>query len=81
MLRICSDSTCDLSDEVISRYGITIIPLHILLGDEEYRDRIEITQEEIFEWADRNKTTPKTSPEIPLRTKWFLAICKQLFRP
>ena len=61
MVRICSDSTCDLSDEVIARYKITMIPLHIMLGDEEYRDRVEITQEEIFEWADRNKTTPKTS--------------------
>ncbi|MCR5590256.1 MAG: DegV family protein [Lachnospiraceae bacterium] len=61
MIRICSDSTCDLSDEIVSRYGITIIPLHILLGDEEYRDRVEISQAEIFEWADKNKTTPKTS--------------------
>ena len=61
MIRICSDSTCDLSDEVTARYGITIIPLHIVLDDREYRDRIEITQEEIFEWADRNRTTPKTS--------------------
>ena len=61
MLRICSDSTCDLSDELIRQYGITIIPLHIVLGDKEYRDRIDISQEEIFEWADKNKTTPKTS--------------------
>lgn len=61
MIRICSDSTCDLSEELVSRYGITIIPLHIVLGDQEYRDRVEITQEEIFEWADKNKTTPKTS--------------------
>ena len=61
MIRICSDSTCDLSDELVSRYDITIIPLHIVLGDKEYRDRVEISQEEIFEWADRNKLTPKTS--------------------
>ena len=61
MIRICSDSTCDLSDEIVEKYGITIIPLHIVLGDKEYRDRIEITQKEICEWADKNKTTPKTS--------------------
>ena len=61
MIRICSDSTCDLSDELVSRYDITIIPLHIVLGDKEYRDRVEISQEEIFEWADGNKSTPKTS--------------------
>ena len=61
MVRICSDSTCDLTDELIKEFGITIIPLHIVLGDKEYRDRVEITQDEIFEWADKNKTTPKTS--------------------
>ncbi len=61
MIRIFSDSTCDLSDEVVEKYGITIIPLHIVLGDKEYRDRVEISQKEIFEWADKNKTTPKTS--------------------
>lgn len=61
MIRICSDSTCDLSDEITKKYGITIIPLHIVLDDKEYRDRVEITQDEIFEWADKNKTTPKTS--------------------
>lgn len=61
MIRVCSDSTCDLSDEIVEKYGITIIPLHIVLDDKEYRDRIEITQEEIFEWADKNKSTPKTS--------------------
>ena len=61
MIRICSDSTCDLSDEIVQKYGINIIPLHIVLGDKEYRDRVEISQEEIFEWADKNRTTPKTS--------------------
>ena len=38
-----------------------MIPLHILLGEEEYLDRVGISQEEIFEWANKNKTTPKTS--------------------
>ncbi len=61
MIRICSDSTCDLSEEITKKYDITIIPLHIVLGEQEYRDRVEISQEEIFEWADKNKTTPKTS--------------------
>lgn len=61
MIRIFSDSTCDLTKELTDRYGIEIIPLHIVLGDKEYRDRIEITPEEIYRWSDKNKTTPKTS--------------------
>lgn len=61
MVKILSDSTCDLSAELIERYSVDIIPLHIVLGDKEYRDGLEITQDAIFEWADKNKATPKTS--------------------
>ena len=61
MVKIISDSTCDLSPELIERYDITIVPLHILLGDDEYEDGFGIKPEEIFAWADANKTTPKTS--------------------
>lgn len=61
MIKVISDSTCDLSNEMLERFDITIVPLHIVLGTQEYRDRIEISQHEIFEWADANKTTPKTS--------------------
>lgn len=61
MVKIISDSTCDLSTELIKKYDITILPLHILLGDKEYRDGADITPEEIFAWSDENRTTPKTS--------------------
>lgn len=61
MVKIFSDSTSDLTKELIERYGITIIPLHIVLNDKEYRDGLEITPEEIYKWADENNTTPKTS--------------------
>lgn len=59
-VKIISDSTCDLSKELVQRYDIDILPLHILLGDKEYDDGV-ITPDEIFAWSDDNKTTPKTS--------------------
>ncbi len=61
MVKIIADSTCDLSKELIRKYDITIIPLHILLGEEEYLDGESITPTQIYKWADENKTTPKTS--------------------
>lgn len=61
MVKIISDSTCDLSKELIDRYDISIIPLHILLGEEKHEDGADITPEEIYSWSDANKTTPKTS--------------------
>ena len=60
-VKIISESTCDLSKELGEKDDITILPLHILLGEDEYRDGVDITPEEIFRWSDENKTTPKTS--------------------
>ena len=61
MIKIISDSTCDLSQEVLERYDIDIIPLHIVKGDEELEDGPQIDIHALYEWADKNKTTPKTS--------------------
>lgn len=61
MVKIISDSTCDLSEELVKKYDVDILPLHILLGDKEYLDGKSITPEEIYEWSDANKATPKTS--------------------
>jgi DegV family protein with EDD domain len=61
MVKVISDSTCDLSPQLVERYGISIIPLHILLGEKEYEDGKNIQPDDIFKWSDDNKTTPKTS--------------------
>ena len=61
MVKIISDSSCDLSKEIIEKYNITILPLHIHLGEMEYEDGVNITPDEIYQWAEANKTTPKTS--------------------
>lgn len=60
-VKIISDSTCDLSKELVEKYNISILPLHIVLGEVEYKDGEEIGPDEIYKWADENKTTPKTS--------------------
>lgn len=61
MIKIVADSTCDLSKELVEKYNIQIVPLHILLDEKEYLDGIDITPDEIYAWADANEKTPKTS--------------------
>ena len=60
-VRILTDSTCDLSPELVKEFDIQVIPLNIIMGDKSFRDGIEASQSDIFQWADANKTTPKTS--------------------
>lgn len=61
MIKIISDSTCDLTKALLDKYHITILPLHVILGDKDLLDGVTVTPDEIYEWADENKTTPKTS--------------------
>lgn len=58
---IITDSTSDLSKELLAQYDITVFPLHIHLGEKEYADGIDITPEEIYQWSEETKETPKTS--------------------
>ncbi len=61
MVSIIADSTCDLSQDLLEKYSVKSIPLHILLGEEEFEDGVNLMPEDIYRWADENKTTPKTS--------------------
>ena len=60
-VRIVADSTCDLSPEQIGEHNILVLPLCIVMDGKSYYDGEETTPEEIFAWADANKTTPGTA--------------------
>ncbi len=62
---ITADSTCDLPQSYVTENEITIIPLSILLGDKSYRDRIDVTPEDIYRYVDKNGVLPKTSAVTP----------------
>ena len=47
-IKILSDSTCDLSPELIEKYNISLIPLAIIKDGKTYLDGIDITTEDIF---------------------------------
>ena len=47
-IKILSDSTCDLSQELLAQNDITLIPLIVMKDSKEYRDGVTITPAEIF---------------------------------
>lgn len=61
MVKVLSDSTCDLSQELIKKYDIGIIPLYVRLGDAEYLDGVNIYPEQLYKWSDEHGQTPKTA--------------------
>lgn len=58
---IMTDSTADLSRDLLDKYNIEVIPLYIIMDDKSYSDGIDVTAEEIIAWSDAHKTTPKTA--------------------
>ncbi|HLR35557.1 MAG TPA: DegV family protein [Tissierellales bacterium] len=64
-IKIFTDSTSDLSKELIEQNNISIIPLHIHFNDEEYKDNVDLTQEELYKKVEEYNILPKTSAPSP----------------
>lgn len=47
-IKIISDSTCDLSKELLEKYDITLVPLTVIKNGEAFSDGVNITPAEIF---------------------------------
>lgn len=62
---ITADSTCDLTQELLERFQVKTIPLHVLLGEESYLDGVDFTQEMIFQRYAKDKVLPRTAAISP----------------
>lgn len=63
---VVCDSSCDLPDEVLDRFGIALVPLHVLFGEEVFLDRLELPAAEFYRrlrGAGPAPTTSQPSPE------------------
>lgn len=60
-IKVTCDSTCDLTKELYESFGIEAVPLGVYLGDDLRRDGVDVTPQEIYDYADRTGELPKTS--------------------
>ncbi len=65
MVRIVTDSSCDLPAEVAEALGIIIVPLSIRFGDEEFIDREQLTVAEFWTRCVSSDTLPETAAPAP----------------
>jgi DegV family protein with EDD domain len=60
-IKILSDSTCDLSKELIEKYEISIVPLYVNLGGNVLKDDgVEINAQIIYDYVDKTDVLPGT---------------------
>ena len=52
-IKITCDSTCDLTPELYARHDIEVLPLQIRLGEELRTDGLDVTADELFDFAKR----------------------------
>ena len=64
-IRIVTDSTCDLLDDVVKRHNISVIPLHINQGNNSFLDGIELTREAFYLRLPDYNPSPTTSTPSP----------------
>ena len=71
-IKILSDSTCDLSKELVEKYDITILPLTVIKNGEPFSDGITITPAEIFEHvANGGDLCSTTAMNVGEYADWF----------
>lgn len=59
-IKITADSTCDLSYELIERYNVGVLPLHVALGENDYLDGVTIKPDDIYAYYAKEKKLPKS---------------------
>ncbi|HPJ24145.1 MAG TPA: DegV family protein [Bacillota bacterium] len=64
-IKLISDSTCDLSQALLEKHDIDIVPLYVNFNDESYKDLFDLQTEKMYELVDKHGILPKTSAASP----------------
>ena len=64
-LKVVTDSACDLDDSAIAELGITVVPLTIRFGGDEYVDRVTLSPQAFYDKMAASATLPETAAPSP----------------
>ena len=65
MVKIVTDSSCDISPQRCAELGVEMLPITVNFGDTSYRANIDISNEEFFEKLSVAEELPKTAQITP----------------
>jgi hypothetical protein len=60
-IALVTDSTCDLSQELLDHYQINMVPINLNFGDNHYLDKVTIQPEQFYDLLESSEEFPKTS--------------------
>ncbi|RDY26054.1 DegV family protein [Romboutsia weinsteinii] len=70
-VKIICDSLSDIPKDLIEKYDIDVVPLTVILNDKEYRDGIDISNDEFYRILREENAHPKTSQATYAQFKEF----------
>ncbi|TCT20458.1 DegV family protein with EDD domain [Melghiribacillus thermohalophilus] len=74
---VLTDSTAYIPEDVRKKWGIHMVPLSVIFGEESYQEEIDITAEEFYSKVKQSNELPKTSqPSIGMITDLFEELSK-----
>lgn len=60
-IKITCDSTCDLTAELYTKYCVRPLPLEVNMGNDSYRDGVDVSADQIFTFVKETGELPKTA--------------------
>ena len=64
-IALLTDSTCDIPAVWIQQYDISVVPLTIVFGDQQYLDGVDLSAEQFYERLPNDRNHPTTSQPTP----------------
>lgn len=64
-VRVVCDSTADLDDAFRDAHRVEVVPLQVIIGDQSYRDGVDITPAELYSRMRRDGVSARTSQPTP----------------
>jgi DegV family protein with EDD domain len=64
-VKIVTDSGADLPEQLARELGITVVPIYVRFGEEVYRDRVSISEDEFYERLTHDPVHPNTTQPGP----------------
>ena len=77
-IKITADSTCDLSEELLKKWDIALMPMHILMGEDSYLDGVTVHPADVFAYVNQGGKMPKSAAaNLVEYTEFFAPFAKE----
>ena len=64
-IRVVTDSSCDLPDEIDASFGISVVPMYVNDGTDSYLDGVDMSRQQFYEGLSQFEAHPTTSVPAP----------------